>query len=67
MEFVLEAPYDGPVHQLKDMTVVKGQKCPTVKCGAELSPRSPDEDNRDWTAWDSLMTCEDCRGLLWQS
>lgn len=62
MEFVLDTPYDGPVHQLTEMKVVKGQKIPTVKCGEKLSPRSAEEDNPDWTAWDSLMTCEECRG-----
>lgn len=49
------------VHMLTEVWVKGAVRYSTVKCGAEILPFASTERPFEWTAYNSRVTCPDCK------
>lgn len=49
------------VHLVKETTVHRGIRTVTTKCGYPLAPDDYKHQPYEWTAWDSRVTCPNCK------
>lgn len=48
------------IHLVKEVKCERGVRVSTVKCGKKIHDDANTEAS-EWTAWDSRVTCKECR------